>query len=237
MSALGMDLSAMARAGDAAKVRQALERAALDEGDINFAFQAACEAGSVEAARELLEKTSIISVSRGMRKACASQSVECMRLAMARLEREDAFDQLDLGVALRDSVPASPLGERCALMAWDKAGDQAKAYALLEAIQAEHWETASWLARQGVSMEAAAFESQGARRPLGPATPGQAWERKKSAWRDEKENSTRPKGISSQFELRRDQGMREFESALVQASLLRESQAAAPSLQKKRAPL
>jgi hypothetical protein len=175
MTDWGFKLERFARVGDAQGVRDALAlgAGALAAADVNFAFQAACDEGHPEAARELLEVTGIVSVSRGMRKAVARGSLACVELAMERLARENAFDMLDLGVALRDARLKSPEERACAQMAWERSDAPARSYALRYAIQTDHWDKASWLIEMGARMDDVALEGGN---PRDVKTPREAWE-------------------------------------------------------------
>lgn len=121
--------------------------------DFNFGFQAACENGAVEAAQLLLPLAGIISVSRGMRKAAAAQNLACVELACGRLAAENAFDDFDIAIALRDIDFSSRAGQACAAEIRKFASQECWGWALRDKIKSKRWADAERLLEAGAPLE------------------------------------------------------------------------------------
>lgn len=147
-------LDELARADDASGLKKALAARGWEAAELNFGFQAACGAGSLACAKLLLEPCSIVSVSRGARRAAEGNSPDCMALALARLEKEAAFVDFDLALGMRDADARRPAGLACARMALAKATPGAGGWALAELLAARMYERARALLLAGADMDA-----------------------------------------------------------------------------------
>lgn len=138
---------------DAPGLRQALDLGQLSQSDVNFAFQSACEAGKIEAARVLLEPCSVMSVSRGIVKSSWKAHLECMMLAMGRLEREAAFNQFDLALALYGLDMSNAQGVGCARELMARAESSSQAWALRQLMCERRWDRARDLLEAGAAWD------------------------------------------------------------------------------------
>lgn len=85
----------------------ALARMPCPQEYYNFGLQQACSHGNATLAAGLLPLSSIISVSRSLKKAAYAGSLECLALLEGRLDAESGWDDYDTAIALRDASDAS----------------------------------------------------------------------------------------------------------------------------------
>jgi hypothetical protein len=146
-------LDELARAGDATGLALALGSRAWEQSELNFAFQAACGEGFLACAKVLLAPCSIISVSRGARRAAEGGHPDCMALAFERLEEERSFVDFDLALGLRDADAREEGGLACAKMALARASAGAGGWALSELLRSGLYERARALLLAGADMD------------------------------------------------------------------------------------
>lgn len=97
----------------------------------NFALQHACSNGDEPLAKALLPLSSIISVSRSLKKAAYAKSPACLRLLFSRLDQENGWIPFDNAIALRDAAEA---GGECLSMLAEKSCSGALSWALREQV-------------------------------------------------------------------------------------------------------
>lgn len=76
----------------------------MPETAYNFGLQSACQNGHLELAKPLVSKSHIISVSRSIIKGAYGAHLECLHLLLERLEKENAFIDFDLALALKETA-------------------------------------------------------------------------------------------------------------------------------------
>lgn len=143
-----LDWDALARREPIERLQEMIEAGLGSQTDWNFAFQAACEIGRVEAAAALAKKASDTSLSRGVRKSAWSASPECARIAWEEISRRDAaIEDFDWALGWRDLRWDKPTALEWASQAKSWAKAESAAWALRELTHRRHWGQALALSR------------------------------------------------------------------------------------------
>lgn len=160
---IGLALSWAVDRGDEA-LALALLKAPCPPENYNFALQSACAQGHEALARALLPLSSIISVSRSLKKAAFGESPACLRMLIDRLDAEGGWIPYDNAIALRDASTAH--NPECLRLLVEKSCPDALSWALREHALAGQARAIRVLCRAGADLD---------RLPPWPPVAGSLW--------------------------------------------------------------